>query len=213
MPVQSRPTLPTIVSDFPQVPVFTCRNKATDEGFVILYIMEDSKEMLPRASSPIIAQASAWIGVVMLLVQSLPAASCGCGGEATICQVASNECCTKSGVKLCCVAKAKSTCCSRKQTKSCCSGTPPKRSSVPDSKCCCGTACRCSADPTPKDTPVAPGPREDNRQERHEVMTLSSASTMAMVTAIHPSTRNAAIERLGYSTALDRCIKLSRFTC
>lgn len=167
--------------------------------------------MLPRASSPIIAQASAWIAVVMLLVQSLPAASCGCGGAAAAGQVASIECCSKSIVKSCCVSKPKSTCCSKKQT--CCSGHSTERSSVADGTCCCGTACRCSAAPAPTDTPVAPSRQEDNRQDRHEVVALSSLSTMAIVTAIHPASRFAAIVRLRCSTALDRCIELSRFTC
>ena len=175
--------------------------------------MENSKAMLPRASSPIIAQASAWIAVVMVLVQSLPAASCGCGGAVAVGQAASNKCCSKSVDKSCSVAKPKSTCCSQQQTKWCCSGRSTERSSVSVGKCCCGTACRCSAAPAPTDTPVAPSRQEDNRQERHEVVTLSSPSAMAIVTAIHPSSRVAAIERLGCSTALDRCIELSRFTC
>ena len=168
--------------------------------------------MLPRASNPIIAQASAWIAVVMLLVQSLPAASCGCAGAATVGQAAS-LCCSKPVVKTCCVSKPKSTCCSEQHTKSCCSGSSTERSTVSDGKCCCGTACRCSAAQPPTDTPVGPSPQENNRQERHEVVTLSSPSAMAIVTAIHPSSQVAAIERLGCSTALDRCIELSRFTC
>lgn len=168
--------------------------------------------MLPRASNPIIAQAFAWVAVVMLLVQSLPAASCGCGGAATAGQPTLIECCSKSRAKSCCGSKPKSTCCSQQQATTCCSGDSPERSSVADGTCCCGTACRCSAAPTPSDTPIAPS-QEDNRQERQEVVTLSSPSTMAIVAVLPQASRVASIVQLGCSTALDRCIELSRFTC
>lgn len=170
--------------------------------------------MLAAASNPIISQASAWMAIVMLLVQSLPATSCGCGDSISTdhYQVAqsSTGCCSKSATTSCCAKKTKSTCCSKDKRSSCCS---KDRSENGQTSCCCGDSCNCAAAPRSTQDPVVPAPQEDNRQERQELVTLSPLAVAPIVCFCPSAPRLGHFRQTAPGTALDHCIELSRFTC
>lgn len=170
--------------------------------------------MLAAASNPIIMQASAWIAIVMLLVQSLPAASCGCGDSISTVRnevvQASTSCCSKTATASCCAKKTKSTCCSKDKRSSCCS---KDRSANGQTACSCGATCSCGAAPVPTQNPAVPVPQEDNRQQRRDVVTLSPLPAAAIVRSCSIKPRLGHFRQISPGTALDRCIELSRFTC
>ena len=157
--------------------------------------------MLAAASNPIIARASAWLAVAMLLVQTLPAASCDCSDSV-------------SGDR-CWGTQSTSTCCSRVNSSSCCGKSRDDRSAVGPTSGCCGGTCGCGTVPAPARNPAAPAQPEDSRQERLELVTMSPTGTIALVSTLPSASRigvgSAAL--FAPATALDRCIALSRFTC
>jgi|GEM_PF-4510385 len=176
-----------------------------------------ASDAMLTASNPIIAQASAWIAVVMLLVQSLPAANCSCGDGSSpvgdkVAQAAAS-CCSKTATKSCCGGEAKSTCCSQAKRASCCNKDRQDRSVAGKTACRCGQTCSCGALPTPTQDPAAPVPHDDNRQDRLELATYSPQAVIAIVSTRPATTGLGYSDQLSPATALDRCIMLSRFTC
>lgn len=174
----------------------------------------EARDAMSRASKPIIAQASAWIAIVMLLVQSLPVVSCGCGnGDAVdghkVAQTA-NSCCSSTKPVSCCTKNAKSTCCSRDTRSSCCNRD---HSAVRATSTCCGQNCTCTMSRATGQDPVIPVPQKDNRQERLELVTWSALASISLVSACPTTLRLRHPGQFIRTTALDRCIELSRFTC
>ncbi len=170
--------------------------------------------MLAAASNPIITQVSAWVAIVMLLVQSLPAASCGCGDSLSTVRhevvQSSTTCCSKTATASCCAKKTKPTCCSKDKRSSCCS---KDRSAIGQTSCCCGSTCSCAAAPVKTQNPAVPVPQEDNRQQRQDVVTLSPLGVVTIVCSCSNTSRLGHFRQVAPGTALDRCIELSRFTC
>jgi hypothetical protein len=170
--------------------------------------------MLAAASNPIIAHASAWIAIAMLLAQSPPAASCGCDDSISTVRrevvQSSTTCCSKTEAASCCAKRTKSTCCSKDKRSSCCG---KDHSVIGQTSCCCGNTCNCAAEPVPTQNPAVPVPQEDNRQQRQEVVTLSPLAGAAIVCSCSITPRLGHFRQVSPGTALDRCIELSRFTC
>lgn len=176
-----------------------------------LPVMEDSTAMLPRATNSVIGHVSAWIAAAMLIPPSLPAVSCGCDRAAPLRASPPIECCCQRPAHSCCSSPSPTTCCSQQPPASC-RGETSHVSSVGGGTDCCGTACRCSS-PSATDTPIAPGPQEDHRQELRETVTTSLPSTSVPMIGISHAAPVASCEHLGRASALDRCVELSRFTC
>ena len=170
--------------------------------------------MLAAASNPIISQASAWMAIVMLLVQSLPATSCGCRESISTDHhqvvLSSTGCCSKSATTSCCAKKTKTTCYSKDKRSSCCS---KDRSEIEQTSCCCGDSCNCEAAPRSTQDPAVPAPQEDNRQQLQELVTLSPFAVAVIVCSCRTAPRLGHFRQTAPGTALDRCIELSRFTC
>jgi hypothetical protein len=169
--------------------------------------------MLAAASNPIISQASAWMAIVMLLVQSLPATSCGCGDSGPtdrhLVAQSSTDCCSKSATTSCCAKKTKPTCCSKDKRSSCCG---KDRSEIGETSCCSSGSCTCAAAPVSTQDPAVPAPHEDNRQERQDLVTLSPLVVAVIVYSCPAAPRLGHFRHAAPGTALDRCIELSRFT-
>ena len=155
----------------------------------------------------------------MLLVQTSPAASCGCGnsvsGDRCRATQSAPTCCLKKATKSCCVQEAKPNCCSWAKSSSCCSKSRDDHPMVGPTSCCDGRTCACGTLPAPARNPAVPIPQEHNGQERLELVTMSPTATIALVSTSPSAQRRGTDSSAQFApaTALDRCIVLSRFTC
>lgn len=192
-----RPSIKTISRRF-RIPRISTRH-TNPLGRKLARNVRNSSRRFPRisdtmltASNPIIAQASAWIAVVMLFVQSLPATCCGCSdSNSTDCHE---------------VAQLVASCCSSVKPDSRCE----KKAK---SACCCGRECSCTASSAPAQAPAGSTPPEDDRQERLECLKSSQQGICSKVALCSNMLLRHPGAPLITTTALDRCIELSRFTC
>ncbi len=170
--------------------------------------------MLVAASNPIISRASAWLVIVMLLAQSLPAAGCGCGESSSTARL---DVVPFSGAG--CPQTAAASCCAKKTTSTCCSGikrsssSSKQRSVIGPTACCCGNTCCCVTAPAEIQNPAVPLPHEDERQERQDVAAGTPLGFAEVVGCCLMAPRLGRFKRAAPDSALERCIKLSRFTC
>lgn len=147
-----------------------------------------------------IRQAFVWVVVLMIPVQSLPAATCACGP--------SSSCCSES-------ASGESSCCSAEKqvgtTDSCCSTTPccSTTENGSSSGCQCGIHCQCGQDEQP--SPSTP-PVESNAAEKLANASLWTVSVTILYQPHVTQRRNDSSAAADSLAALDRCVSLCRFT-
>ncbi len=183
--------------------------------------------MLATASKPIIARLAAWLAVAMLFAQSLPANDCGCSSGVS----STNSCCSatdQQAQKTCCSTKSKrvashsvsgsSSCCKSKDRRaatssSCCSRNGDSSSEIAGTSCHCGASCRCGMEED-SDPPVqTPGPIEESQVDRIELVESTPSTDLLIESHASSLSSELQAERSGPTTALARCIMLSRFTC
>lgn len=170
--------------------------------------------MLAIASKPFIAQTHAWMAVAMLLVQILPAASCVCGdcNSPRCFEVAQSQTGAMASASCCCGSSGACITCSGKKPSSCCRTIRTDSSSNTRDSCRCGIACQCAKSPTRTD-PATPVPRDDHRQVLPEVTAIPSPSALGISAGCLSELRGVGFDRPVTTTALIRCIELSRFRC
>lgn len=163
----------------------------------------------------IAARTLIWLAAITVPAQSLPAASCGCVGDASCCEQRSTGQCRCTGAKICRCGDA-SPC--RKLANSCCGGRVAKATccstdnsvAFSEHTCNCGEDCQCGTSQEPK--PATP-PIENNNPT--EQVTVDATSVAFDVTVYFPQiTKRHADACIGAVAlaALNRCVSLCRFT-
>lgn len=185
--------------------------------------------MLVAASNPIIARLTAWLAVVMLLGQSMPAASCGCSSDVNT----TSRCCSSmdgQAERSCCSSITKqvtdvatqdsSSCCqanrrhdSTSTASSCCGRKTDSSQLATGKSCCCGANCRCGMSESSTPSVPTPAPVEDTSSDRVELVEAAPGVNLMVETHASSLLREWPAGQLAPATALDRCIVLSRFTC
>lgn len=168
-----------------------------------------------------------WIVALMMPVQTLPAASCGCDSGQGCCQAdgeLDSSCCQQEESDRCCCTGAKvcrcgdTSPCKQSTTRACCGGREASAtccaaaSSVATGEpgCKCGANCQCG-------TTNAPGPAVppvENTDSTEKV--VANATSLASDPAIYEPRRTLqhanACGEVDALAALDRCVSLCRFT-
>ena len=162
-------------------------------------------------------RALVWAVVLLMPMQSLPAATCGCASSKSCCKKdeRSSDCCcsaTKVRKGQCCCARKRaatthSSCCSQEARRetSCCGTVKSEQGSG----CNCGSNCQCGKGQQPR--PTTP-PVENNTTEK---LANDSISTVSVATVYQPRTtqrHNDTSTAADALAALDRCASLCRFT-
>ena len=170
-----------------------------------------------------------WLTAILVPVQGLPAAACGCAsgkrcdqkveqssnccGASSSDAAATHNCCQSQSTGACRCTGAKVCRCGEnsdcKSAESCC-GTDACCSNEGGSACSCGTNCQCGSNHMPE-KPVAP-PVENNTAEK---VASDSVLTVSLSTVYEPPaarrTPQTSVET-DVLAALDRCAALCRFT-
>ena len=181
-----------------------------------------------RSSMNTTCRTFVWAVILMTPVQSLPAATCGCGtsnscGEqeeqfngcsCSVQLVRSGRCCcakkrTAESRRRCCKSRPKGSCCRAgkligKNSTCCSSKNGEQRSS-----CDCGIDCQCGKSHQPR--PTAP-PVENNTAEKLASNSITIAPAGFVCTTQNTQRYRVASTARDAVGALDRCVSLCRFT-
>ncbi len=167
--------------------------------------------MFCTASSVIASRISVWLATGMLVFPFVPPTTCHCSGANATEQrdiSADSQSESKPTVARSCCASAKkqdiSDCCRKRQLASVPAGNPP---------CHCSPTCNCHLSRRSDPQPATPTQPTRNGDERVQLGVFAHASVATIVVeACSPFAVDESSESI-VTTALDRCITLSRFLC
>lgn len=154
---------------------------------------------------PITTRTLNWLAAISILLQGLPAVSCGCTASSTCGQTSapSHTCCCSSED----INKGQC-CCSRKEAgsaQSCCGGVSSNQDSTSRD------GCNCQCGKTQQNPPATP-PTENDQLEK---LVTDSLALTSLATVSQPQTvlrqRVVSSDAIAFA-ALDRCISLCRFS-
>ena len=172
---------------------FRPRNRAESKGLLLMSMTRN-----------ITARTLIWLTAILVPVQGLPAASCGCTGGKRCCEEEQSQSCCCSAEKVwegtCCCARLRA-----EASQSCCC----KSHCGQESSCTCGINCQCGK--TKQQEPATP-PAENNQAEK---VASDSLTTSCVATVYQPQTtqqRQDTSAALDAIASLDRCASLCRFT-
>jgi len=166
--------------------------------------------MFATAFNAIVARCLVGLATAMLLLPSLPDPACGCSAEE---QVQSSSCRGEGQAE---VHRDKVGCCCSSKNRhvdGCCEQGGQRAVSTPERSCRCGPTCQCGHAQLPDPQPAAPIAPGQNNTERSQCASLACVLPAADVDQSPSSTQADDDTLAAASTALERCISLSRFQC